>query len=118
MSFSLFALFDLLGDNSMCPPVSPIDRRIAELSAMEGIRREQEARIARRRVVIPTPEPTGNTSFDAWRTAELARIKEEAEAVPRSDDKFRKFLDELKQAKDAELFQDCQSYCAEAPAHK
>lgn len=50
------------------------------------------------------PAPTGNQAFDAWRSAELARIEEERRKLDEAQREFSDYLAHLRQARDKEEF--------------
>ncbi|MBI1239007.1 MAG: DUF2852 domain-containing protein [Alphaproteobacteria bacterium] len=47
---------------------------------------------------------SGNTAFDDWKAAELARLEEERKRLEDAQREFSSFLDDLKRAKDREEF--------------
>ena len=48
--------------------------------------------------------PTGNSAFDDWRTAELARLEEERQKLVMAEREFAEHLDNLRRARDREEF--------------
>ena len=51
------------------------------------------------------PRPTGNTAFDDWRSAELARLEEERQKLVAAERDFAEHLDRLRRARDREEFE-------------
>jgi Protein of unknown function (DUF2852) len=47
---------------------------------------------------------TGNTAFDEWRTAELARLDEERRKLDQAQREFAEYVDAIRRAKDREEF--------------
>jgi hypothetical protein len=47
---------------------------------------------------------TGNSAFDDWRSAELARLEEERQKLIAAEREFAEFLENLRRAKDREEF--------------
>jgi Protein of unknown function (DUF2852) len=47
---------------------------------------------------------TGNTAFDAWREAELARLEEERRKLAQAERDFAEHIDQLRRARDREEF--------------
>ena len=47
---------------------------------------------------------TGNTAFDDWRDAELARLEEERKKLERAERDFADYIDNLRRARDREEF--------------
>ena len=50
------------------------------------------------------PRPTGNSAFDDWRTAELARLEEERQKLVAAERDFAEHLEKLRRARDREEF--------------
>ena len=50
------------------------------------------------------PRPTGNSAFDDWRGAELARLEEERQKLVAAEREFAEHLDKLRRARDREEF--------------
>ena len=50
------------------------------------------------------PRPTGNSAFDDWRSAELARLEEERQKLVQAERDFADHLDKLRRARDREEF--------------
>ncbi len=50
------------------------------------------------------PRPTGNSAFDDWRSAELARLEEERQKLVQAERDFAEHLDKLRRARDREEF--------------
>ena len=50
------------------------------------------------------PRPTGNSAFDDWRSAELARLEEERQKLVQAERDFAEHLDRLRRARDREEF--------------
>ncbi|MCB1544758.1 MAG: DUF2852 domain-containing protein [Methylobacteriaceae bacterium] len=50
------------------------------------------------------PRPTGNSAFDDWRAAELARLEEERQKLVQAERDFAEHLDKLRRARDREEF--------------
>ncbi len=48
---------------------------------------------------------TGNSAFDSWRDAELARLEEERQQLVAAEREFADYLERLRQAKDREEFE-------------
>jgi hypothetical protein len=51
------------------------------------------------------PRPTGNSAFDEWRSAELARLEEERQKLVQAERDFAEHLDKLRRARDREEFE-------------
>lgn len=51
------------------------------------------------------PRPTGNSAFDDWRSAELARLEEERQKLVQAERDFAEHLDKLRRARDREEFE-------------
>ncbi|MDE2363171.1 MAG: DUF2852 domain-containing protein [Hyphomicrobiales bacterium] len=51
------------------------------------------------------PRPTGNSAFDDWRSAELARLEEERQKLVQAEREFAEHLDKLRRARDREEFE-------------
>lgn len=51
------------------------------------------------------PRPTGNSAFDEWRSAELARLEEERQKLVQAERDFADHLDKLRRARDREEFE-------------
>ncbi len=51
------------------------------------------------------PRPTGNSAFDDWRAAELARLEEERQKLVQAERDFAEHLDKLRRARDREEFE-------------
>ncbi|MCC2109842.1 MAG: DUF2852 domain-containing protein, partial [Hyphomicrobiales bacterium] len=49
--------------------------------------------------------PTGNSAFDDWRSAELARLDEELQKLVQAERDFAEHLDKLRRARDREEFE-------------
>jgi Protein of unknown function (DUF2852) len=49
--------------------------------------------------------PTGNSAFDEWRAAELARLEEERRKLEEAERDFAAHIDELRRARDREEFE-------------
>jgi hypothetical protein len=49
--------------------------------------------------------PTGNSAFDDWRSAELARLEEERQKLIAAEREFAEHLDRLRRARDREEFE-------------
>lgn len=50
------------------------------------------------------PAPTGNSAFDGWRAAELARLEEERRKLMEAEREFAEHIENLRRARDAEEF--------------
>jgi hypothetical protein len=48
--------------------------------------------------------PTGNSAFDDWRSAELARLEEEHRKLEAAEREFADYIENLRRAKDREEF--------------
>ena len=53
----------------------------------------------------PWRPTSGNTAFDEWREAELARLEEERRKLEAAHREFAEYLDNVRKAKDREEFQ-------------
>ena len=51
------------------------------------------------------PRPTGNSAFDDWRNAELARLEEERQKLVQAERDFAEHLEKLRRARDREEFE-------------
>jgi len=51
------------------------------------------------------PFTTGNSAFDEWKAAELARLEEERRKLQDAHNEFAAFLDNIRRAKDREEFE-------------
>lgn len=61
------------------------------------------------------PRPTGNSAFDNWRSAELARLEEERQKLVQAERDFAEHLDKLRRARDREEFERFMNERAQRP---
>lgn len=52
-----------------------------------------------------TPRATGNTAFDDWRSAEIAKLDEERRKLEEAHREFSEFVSNIRKAKDREEFE-------------
>lgn len=81
-----------------------VHERVSNMRASCSSRRAQWGVADWKANFTTAPRPTGNSAFDDWRSAELARLEEERQKLVQAERDFAEHLDRLRRARDREEF--------------